>query len=184
MHQSYSRKMQLAESNRKLFPCVLFTPVRSKILSLGAGRSAGMKSSGPCFKREGCFGAGRAWKEKQDQRSGVSVRSRVKGAGVVGKAQCSAPGGFTQSFSTCSPWWAKGMKPALSKLGALCVGVAVPVICNKHLLCMVFCDLSWQIPSLSVNTGKETLIDSRGEGGKVMLLRTHIDSDEATLQVY
>ena len=153
--------MQPAESNRKLSPCVLFTPVRSKIPSLGAGRSAGMISSGPCFKGEGCFGAGRAWKGRQDQRTGVSVSPRVNGAGAVGKALCSAPRGFTQSYSTCSPWWAKVMKPALSKLGFLCVRVAVPAICNKHLLCMLSCDLSWQIPSLFINTGEETLSESQ-----------------------
>lgn len=153
--------MQPAESNRKWFPCILFTPMRSKIPSLGAGRSAGMTSSGPCFKGEGCFGAGRAWKKRQAQKTGVSVSPRVKGAGGVGKAQCSAHGGFTQSYSTCSPWWAKGMKPALSKLGFFCVRLAVPAICNKHFLCRVYCDLSWQIPSLSINTRKETLSDSQ-----------------------
>lgn len=79
--------MQPAESNRKLFPCSLFTPVRSRTPSLGAGRSAGMTSSGPCFKGVGCFGAGRAWKERQDRRTGVSVNPRVKGAEVIGKAQ-------------------------------------------------------------------------------------------------
>lgn len=77
--------------------------MRSKIPSLGAGRSAGMTLSGLCFKGEGCFGVGRAWKERQDERTGVSVSPRVKGAGVVGKAQSSAPGGFTQSYSVCGP---------------------------------------------------------------------------------
>lgn len=48
----------LEESKRKLFPCVLFTPVRSRIPSLGAGTP-----SSSCFKERGCFGVGRAWKE-------------------------------------------------------------------------------------------------------------------------
>lgn len=48
---------------------------------------------------------------------------------------------------------------------------------------MVSCDLSWQIPSLFINTGKKTLSDSQWKKKRVMFLRTHFDSDEAILQV-
>lgn len=39
--------------------------------------------------------------------------------------------------------------------------VCVAGICNKHLLCMMSCDLSWQILNLFINTGKETSSDSQ-----------------------
>lgn len=48
--------------------------MRSEIPCLGAGRSAGTASSGPCLEGEGCFGS-RMWQERQDPRIGVAVLS-------------------------------------------------------------------------------------------------------------
>lgn len=94
-----------------------------------AGRSGGTTS---LLKR----GRERAEHEGETRSmDGVSVSPCVKDAEGVGKAQCSAPGAFTQSCSRCRPWWAR-MVPAVSKLDFLCHGVAAQLsVINTFCAC-------------------------------------------------
>lgn len=94
-----------------------------------AGRSGGTTS---LLKR----GRERAEHEGETRSmDGVSVSPCVKDAEGVGKAQCSAPGAFTQSCSRCRPWWAR-MVPAVSKLDFLCHRVAAQLsVINTFCAC-------------------------------------------------